>query len=146
VERVPTVRILMLSMHDHTEYVVECLRSGAHGYLRKDSPPADLRAAVRAIHGGETWFAPEVTQRVAQALRAGSSLDTGPAAVPPSALTPRERQVLAGIARGLANKEIAAQLGIASRTVEVHRDSLGRKLGIRTVAGLTRYCLEHGIE
>ncbi len=144
VERAPTTRVLMLSMHDQPEYIVECLRAGAHGYLRKDSSPAELRSAVGMVVRGEAYVSPEVASRVAAALRTGGT-PAMPAAVPPSALTSRERQVLAGIARGLANKEIAAQLGIATRTVEAHRDSLGRKLGIRTVAGLTRYCLEQGI-
>ena len=60
-------------------------------------------------------------------------------------LSPREREVLRGIAQGRANKEIGAELGISTRTVEAHRQALMKKLGIHTVAGLTRYCLEHGI-
>jgi DNA-binding NarL/FixJ family response regulator len=60
-------------------------------------------------------------------------------------LTPRERQVLTSIAQGLSNKEIGARLSISPRTVEAHRDSLSRKLGIRTVAGLTKFCLKHGL-
>jgi DNA-binding NarL/FixJ family response regulator len=146
VERAPTTRVLMLSMHDHAEYVVECVRAGAHGYLRKDTAPAELRSAVMAVHAGDGYFAPEVAQFVATALRGGAAHAASNTPVSPATLTARERQVLVGVARGLANKEIAAQLGIATRTVEAHRDSLGRKLGIRTVAGLTRYCLEHGLE
>jgi DNA-binding NarL/FixJ family response regulator len=90
------------------------------------------------------YFPPDVARQVAGALRAGvarSELGREPTPT----LTPREREVLVGVARGLANKEIAATLGIATRTVEAHRESLGKKLGIRTTAGLTRYCLEHGI-
>ncbi|MBL8962303.1 MAG: response regulator transcription factor [Gemmatimonadetes bacterium] len=142
VESAPATRVLMLSMHDHQEYVVECVRAGAHGYLRKDSAPADLRAAVMAVHRGDGYFSPEVAQFVAAALRDGR--EPGSATAAPS-LTAREQQVLVGVSQGLTNKEIAAQLGIATRTVEAHRDSLGRKLGIRTAAGLTRYCLEQGI-
>lgn len=146
IERAPATRILMLSMHDHAEYVVECIRAGAHGYLRKDSAPTELRTAVQSVHDGLGYFAPEVAQFVATSLREGTSREPSVHSVSPTVLTTRERQVLVGVARGLANKEIAAQLGIATRTVEAHRDSLGRKLGIRTAAGLTRYCLEHGIE
>jgi DNA-binding NarL/FixJ family response regulator len=61
-------------------------------------------------------------------------------------LSPREREVLRSIAQGRANKEIGAELGISTRTVEAHRQALMKKLGIHTVAGLTRYCLEHGID
>ena len=142
VERAPTTRVLMLSMHDHAEYVVECVRAGAHGYLRKDSAPADLRSAVLAVHRGDGYFSPEVAQFVATALRDGREVG---GATPGPSLTTRERQVLVGVSQGLTNKEIAATLGIATRTVEAHRDSLGRKLGIRTAAGLTRYCMEHGV-
>lgn len=146
-ERAPTSRILMLSMHDNPEYAVECVRLGAHGYLRKDSAPAELRAAVKAVHAGDVYFSPQVARQVAAALR---DAITTPVAGGPSEgvvhLTTREREVLVRVARGLANKEIAAELGIATRTVEAHRDSLGKKLGIRTTAGLTRYCLENGID
>ncbi|MBK8247766.1 MAG: response regulator transcription factor [Gemmatimonadetes bacterium] len=143
IERAPNTRVLMLSMHDHAEYVVECVRAGAHGYLRKDSAPAELRSAVSAVHRGDGYFAPEVAQFVATALRDGRERAESAAA---PLLTTRERQVLVAVSHGLTNKEIAAQLGIATRTVEAHRDSLGRKLGIRTAAGLTRYCMEQGVK
>ncbi len=141
-ETSPSTRVLMLSVHDDREYVMECVRSGAHGYLRKDSAPHELRDAVRAVHAGSVVYSPAIAQQMASALRDGLAAATVP---PPSALTPREREVLARLAQGLTNKEIATQLQIATRTVEAHRDSLGRKLGIRTVAGLTRYCLEHKV-
>ena len=127
----PGAAVLMLSMHDNPEYVRESERAGAQGYLRKDSAAAELRQAVRAVHRGERYFtAPAEPLEPAGAL---------------AALTPRERDVLRGIARGRTNKEIAAELGIGSRTVETHRESLMRKLGIRTVAGLTRLALESRI-
>jgi DNA-binding NarL/FixJ family response regulator len=142
IERSPSTRVLMLSVHDNLEYVVESMRAGAHGYLRKDSAPAELRAAVRAVHEGELFLSPEISRHVADSLRN----KPGPAVEPtPSSLTPREREVLVSIAHGMANKEIAARLGISPRTVEAHRDSIARKLGIRTVAGLTRFCLKHGL-
>jgi len=147
-EKVPGVRILMLSVHDDVEYVLESVRAGAHGYLRKDSAPADLRSAIRALHRGDAFFSPEVAGALAAAVRAGTAGGTQPPATPPrpvSALTGREREILVHVAQGKTNKETAAQLGISVRTVEAHRDSLMRKLGIRTVAGLTRYALEQGL-
>jgi DNA-binding NarL/FixJ family response regulator len=138
-EKVPEARILILSVHDDREYVLESVRAGAHGYLRKDSSPADIRQAVRAVHGGDSFFSPQVARHLAAAVQDG---------VPPGALeelTSRERDVLVRIARGLTNREAAGELGISVRTVEAHRDSLMRKLRIHTVAGLTRLALEHGL-
>ncbi len=142
IERSPATRVLMLSVHENLEYVLESIRAGAHGYLRKDSSPAELRAAVHAIHGGALSLSPDVARQVTAALADTSSPDPEPT---PQLLTRREREVIVLVAQGLANKEIAAKLGISRRTVEAHRDSLSRKLGIRTAAGLTRFCMKHGL-
>jgi DNA-binding NarL/FixJ family response regulator len=145
IERVAGVRVLMLSVHDDVEYVLESVRAGAHGYLRKDSTPAELRAAIRLLHAGKTSFSPALEAQMADAVRKGREARS---AAPPKAtdvLTAREREILVHIAQGKTNKEIGAELGISTRTVEAHRDSLMRKLGIRTVAGLTRLVLEQGL-
>jgi len=135
------VRVLILSVHDDAAIVRESVRLGAHGYVRKDTTPADLRAAIRAVHSGDAWFSPSVARTLAEALR------EQPASVPDSldGLTERERDVLIRVARGLSNKEIAAELGISARTVESYRDSLMRKTGLRNVAALTRLALEAGL-
>ena len=136
--RLPDIRVLMLSVHDHPEYVMESVKAGAHGYLRKDSLPDALRHAIRTIHAGNTCF--------------GTALEDRPEAVAPvlpaaaaqrlALLTRREREVLIGIASGQTNKEIAARLELSVRTVESYRESLVRKLGIPGAAGLTRFALE----
>lgn len=138
-ERAPKARILILSVHDDTEYVVESVRAGAHGYLRKDTTPADLRQAIRAVHEGGAFFSPQVARHLTAAIREQPAPSTGASL---ETLTAREREVLVRVARGLTNKETAAELGISTRTAEAHRDSLMKKLGIRTVAGLTRYAIE----
>jgi two-component system nitrate/nitrite response regulator NarL len=136
---VPSARVLMLSVYDQTEYVVQSVRAGAHGYLRKDTTPADLREAIRAVHRGDAFFSPVAARHLTAALREE-------AAEPPrDPLTGREREVLQGVVRGQTNKEIAGELGISVRTVEAHRDSMMRKLRIHTVAGLTRYAIEHDL-
>ncbi|MHB0964153.1 MAG: response regulator [Gemmatimonadaceae bacterium] len=147
-ECAPQTRVLMLSVHDDAEYILEAVRIGAHGYCRKDSAPDELRRAIKTVFAGDTYFSALVAQRVAQALREGKSAKDVEPPTPPGTdvLSPREREVLRFIAQGRANKEIGAQLGISTRTVEAHRQSLMKKLGIHTVAGLTRYCLEHGID
>jgi len=144
-ERVSGVRVLMLSVHEDVEYVLESVRAGAHGYLRKDSTPAELRAAIRALHSGSTYFSPALAVQMTEALRKGSRAKEKAAPLATDVLTAREREILVHIAQGKTNKEIGAELGISTRTVEAHRDSLMRKLGIRTVAGLTRLALEQGL-
>lgn len=144
-ERVSGVRVLMLSVHEDLEYVLESLRAGAHGYLRKDSTPAELREAIRALHSGKTYYSPELASQMAEALRKGNEPKAEAPSLATDVLTAREREILVHIAQGKTNKEIGFELGISTRTVEAHRDSLMRKLGIRTVAGLTRLALEQGL-
>lgn len=135
---VPGTRVLMLSVYHQAEYVLEAVRIGAHGYLLKDTLPADLREAVRTVAGGGTHFA--------RALSSSGAAESPPLPADTTAslgqLTARERQVLTGIAEGLTNKEIAARLGLSPRTVESYRESLIRKLGIPSVAGLTKFALD----
>jgi DNA-binding NarL/FixJ family response regulator len=133
-------RVLILSMHDNPEYVLESVRAGADGYLLKDTAATELREAIRAVCRGESYFSAPVASRLTAAVRgehdSHQALDQ---------LTSREREVLLGVARGHTNKQIAADLGISHRTVETHRESLMRKLQIRTVAELTRFAIEAGI-
>lgn len=141
--RSPETRVLILSMYDNAEYVLEAVRAGAHGYILKDSAATDLRAAVEAVNAGESFFSPAIAKRLSQAQR--GQLDRESRSGLLAQLTPRERDVLTGIARGLTNKETAGELGISHRTVETHRESLMRKLRIHTVAGLTKFALEMGL-
>jgi DNA-binding NarL/FixJ family response regulator len=142
-ERVPGARVLILSIHDHEEYVLQSVRSGAHGYLRKDSSPTELREAIRAVYQGNTFFSAPVARQLGAALRGEGTATT--LANKLALLTARERDVLTGIASGATNKDMAARFGISTRTVESHRESLMRKLDIRTVAGLTRFAVDSGL-
>lgn len=136
-----STRVLILSMHDDVEYVMRAVRAGARGYLLKDEAgPSQLREAVRAVHSGSSFFTSAVAARLAAGLRGDEGEQPGL-----DVLTARELDVLKGIAAGLSNKQIAADLGISRRTVESHRESLMRKLDIRTVAGLTRFALDAGL-
>jgi DNA-binding NarL/FixJ family response regulator len=134
-------RVLILSMHNNAEYVLESVRTGADGYLLKDTAATELRNAIRAVCRGESYFSPPVASRLSAAVR--GEHDAHPSGL--DQLTGREREVLLGVVRGRTNKEIAAALGISHRTVETHRESLMRKLQIRTVAELTRFALGAGI-
>jgi len=141
--RFPQVRILMLSMYDNQEYVLEAIRSGAHGYLLKDTAADDLRTAIRSVYAGEAYYSPPIAAKLTAAIKGDLTGDQEDELL--GRLTSRELDVLRGIARGLTNKEIAAELGISHRTVETHRESLMRKLKIRHVAGLTKLALEKGL-
>jgi DNA-binding NarL/FixJ family response regulator len=142
-DRLPATRILILSMHDRAEYVLEAMRAGASGYLLKDASPATLRDAVRAVHRGDAYFCPAVAERLSAGLRGELEAEQRRGSL--GRLTPREREVLVRIAAGRTNKQIATDLGISPRTVETHRDSLKRKLRIHTVAGLTRFAIDSGL-
>jgi len=136
----PDTRILILSMHDQAEYVLESVRAGAHGYLLKDTAATELREAIRAVCQGGSYFSPPVASRLTAAVRGDQTGQPGL-----DQLTAREREVLLGIAQGRTNKEIAGELGISHRTVETHRESLMRKLQLRTVAELTRFAIGTGL-
>jgi two-component system response regulator NreC len=139
----PESRVLVLTMHDRGEYVLEAVRAGAHGYVLKDAGPAELRDAVRTVHRGEEFFSPRVAAKMSAALRGEVAREHQRGLV--EGLTTREREVLTLIASGKTNKEIGVDLGISPRTVESHRESLVKKLGIRTVAELTRFAIGSGL-
>ncbi|MGH7712083.1 MAG: response regulator, partial [Gemmatimonadaceae bacterium] len=142
-ERVPRSSILVLSIHDREEYVLESVRAGAHGYLRKDSSPAELRNAIRTLYAGGSVFSAPVARSLSSALHNERAKEEQRARV--ASLTSRERDVLIEIARGRSNKEVAGQFSISIRTVESHRETLMRKLGVRGVASLTRLALDAGL-
>jgi RNA polymerase sigma factor (sigma-70 family) len=142
-ERAARTSVLILSMHDHPEYVLGAVRAGADGYLMKSAGPAEVRDAVRAVADGRESFSSRVTQQLSSALRDEAARETSRDRI--EQLTPREKEVLVRVAEGRTSREIAEEFGISHRTVETHRESIMRKLGIRTVAGLTRFALEAGI-
>lgn len=143
-ERGSGVAVLILSMHDEPEYVLEAVRAGAHGYVLKDMAPAELRAAVTAVHEGREYFSGRVTHQLSVGLR--QELEEEQRKSRLESLTPREIEVLVLVARGLTNRGIADDLGISPRTVETHRERVMAKLRIRSVAGLTRFVVEQGLD
>ena len=141
--RASGARILVLSMHEQDEYVLAAVRGGADGYILKDASPAELRAAIRTVRAGGEYFSPTVARRLAAAVRGEAATESPGERL--QRLTPREREVLALVATGHTNREIAAHLRISPRTVESHRESLMKKLSLRTVADLTRFALQAGL-
>jgi DNA-binding NarL/FixJ family response regulator len=138
------IGILVLSMHDEPEYVLEAVRAGADGYVLKDVAPAELRDAVAAVRDGREYFSARVTHQLGVGLR--EELEREQLRGRLDSLTARERQVLVMVAGGHTNRSIARELEISPRTVETHRERVMAKLRIRTVAGLTRFVLEQGLD
>ena len=142
-KQVPNAKVLILTMHESKEYIAQVVRSGARGYLLKDSAPAELVGAIKAVHAGEVYFSPSVSKVLIEEMADGNKRPSGAPLPPP--LTEREREVLSLIAEGLLNKQIADRLGIGVRTIETHRERIMRKLDIHTVAGLTKYAIARGM-
>jgi DNA-binding NarL/FixJ family response regulator len=139
-KELPAIKVLILSMHTNTDYVLRIVQSGASGYLLKGGATEDLVRAIETVIAGESFFSPEVARTALNQFVRGSS---GSGSL--SALTSREREVLIHIADGFSNKEIASQLGVGVRTVETHRERIMKKLNIRSVAGLTKFAISQGL-
>ena len=137
-------RILILSMHDDPEYVLQAVRAGADGYVLKDVEPAELRDAVQAVHEGREYFTARVSQQISVGLR--QEIEKEQLRTRLDSLTKREIEVLLAVAEGHTNRTIADKLEISPRTVETHRERVMGKLRIRSVAGLTRFVVEHRLD
>jgi NarL family two-component system response regulator LiaR len=138
-ERHPATRVIVLTSFLDDDKIFPAVRAGATGYLLKDVQPQELVGAIRAVHAGDALLHPAVTARVLDGLVADHR------APAPELLTNREREVLALLARGLANKAIARELGVTEKTVKAHVGSILRKLGLtdRTQAAL--YAVREGL-
>jgi DNA-binding NarL/FixJ family response regulator len=139
-ERVPAVRVVILSMHAGEEYVLQALRAGAAGYLLKDAATGELELALRSVMRGESWLSPAVSRQVVEGYVQRTGGDSAP-----EVLTARQREVLRLVAGGKSTKEIAFLLNLSVKTVETHRAQIMDRLGIRDVAGLVRYALRTGL-
>ena len=131
-ERHPAIRVLMLSMYDNREYVLSAMRAGARGYVLKESPTEEIIAAISAVWAGGSYFSAQVANLVAHG------------AAPVSQLTGREHEVLLLLAHGRSNKVVAKELDISVRTVETHRLSLRRKLGVDSASDLLKIAVTNG--
>ncbi|BDZ64889.1 response regulator [Agromyces mangrovi Wang et al. 2018] len=126
---VATGRVVMLTTFDLDEYVYDALQAGASGFLLKDVPPELLVAGIRAVHAGDSLLAPAVTRRMIETFVARPRATASPSVL--ASLTDREREVLALVARGRTNGEIARELYVSETTVKTHIGRLLAKLGAR---------------
>jgi two-component system NarL family response regulator len=136
----PGVKVIALSSHSDSRYVTAMLDAGASGYVLKANAYDDLRRALDAARRGKTYLCAEVTESVvATSLRGGGTDNVR------TLLTAREREVLQLLAEGLSSPEIGRRLFVATSTVETHRRNVMRKLGIHSVADLTKYAIREGL-
>jgi DNA-binding NarL/FixJ family response regulator len=136
-------RVLVLTTFDLDEYVYEALRSGASGFLLKDTPRRELLHAIEVIAAGEALISPRITRRLIAEFAARRDPRTPPAAL--AELTERERDILTLVARGLSNDEIAGRLVVSPFTAKTHVRNVLRKLDCRDRAGLVALAYESGL-
>ena len=142
-KKLPDSKILILSIHNDENYILEITRLGAMGYMMKDSHPDEIIKAISQIHENNLYYSPEINDSILKKHR--HSISDEKKSYVPTFLTPRETDVLIHVVNGLTNKEIGKKLGISTRTVETHREHIMQKLNIKTVAGLTKYAISNGL-
>lgn len=137
----PNVKVIILSMHEEQEYVLQALRAGAKGYLLKGARTSELELAVTAVARGETYLSPGASKVLVGEL---VQRESGERSLY-ERMTPRQRQVLQLIAEGYTRKQIAQKLSVSVKTVDTYRAQLVEHLNIHDVAGLVRYAIRIGL-
>lgn len=127
----PAAKVLVLSMHDSVDVVRRAVALGAAGYVVKSAAPSELEQAIRSVAAFGSYFSAAVTGRLLEPPDATAAED----------LTPRQKEVITLIARGKSSKEIARELGLSPKTVDVHRARIMERLRLNDIAGLTRYAM-----
>jgi DNA-binding NarL/FixJ family response regulator len=142
-QKLPSARIVMVSMHSDEAYVLRALKAGAKGYLLKASPEADVLAAVRAVAAGNAYFSPSITKLLVEdyvlELRRRGAEDSY------DLLSTREKEILQLLASGKNNREITELLHVSLSTVETHRNNIFQKLHIHNLAELILYAVRKGL-
>lgn len=142
-QRFPEVKVLILTMHTAEEYITQILRAGASGYVIKRAAVIELVAAIQAVHQGDSFLSPAISEKVIEGYLKQAS--TGAEADRHDLLTEREREVLQLLAEGHSSREIAERLVITENTVRAHRANLMSKLGLHNTAELTQYAIRKHI-
>lgn len=138
----PNVRVICLSIHSESQFVSAMLEAGASGYLLKDCAIEELIRAIRTVLADQVYISPGIGRVVADHFKAGSD---EPIVSVFSVLTDRERAVLQMLAEGHSTKEVGARLNLSAKTIASHREHIMQKLGIWSIAGLTKYAIQQGL-
>jgi DNA-binding NarL/FixJ family response regulator len=139
----PSIKVLILTMHETDQYLSEMLEAGASGYVVKTTTSSELISAIRAVHQGDVHLYPSIARMLVEDYL--QKVKTGEEQASYDGLTPREREILMYIAEDKQNKEIAELLGISVRTVQAHRANLMDKLGAHDRTELVKYAIRKGI-
>ncbi len=141
-EKWPDIRILVLSMHSESSYIIKMLELGASGYMLKDAGKSEMLSAIRTVASGNSYYSSAVSAKLVEALRHRNKNVGKRTDIP---LTPRELEMLKLIAEEYSNQEIADKLFISIRTVDTHKRNLLEKLKVKNTAGLVKYALKKGL-
>jgi len=145
VEELPQTQVLMLTVSEDAEDLMDTLKSGARGYLLKNIDADYLVESIRRAARGEAVMSPQMTSKLVRGLQAGGAEVVLPQAAEKDRVSPREREVLALLARGASNKEMARELQLAESTVKIHVQNILRKLNLSSRVQAAVYAVEHGI-
>lgn len=142
-KRMPSVRVLALTMHENDEYFFAMLDAGASGYVPKRAAPGEVVDAIRVVHGGGVYLYPSLAKKLVRDYLTRAEMGDEKAAF--DGLTEREREVLKLIAEGLSNAQIGERLVISVKTVERHRANILGKLGLHNRTELVKYAIRKGL-
>ena len=135
----PRLRMLVLSMHQEQQYAVRAIKSGANGYLNKESATDQLAQAIRKIAGGGAYVTPEVAEQLAMGAMPDAQT------LPHQSLSDREFEVFRQIVAGVSVTDIASALNLSVKTISTHKSHLMHKMGLNNPSELVRYALQHGL-
>ncbi|HEV8537321.1 MAG TPA: response regulator transcription factor [Bacteroidota bacterium] len=144
-ENNPETKILILTIHDDQDYVVQVMQAGADGYIIKNSSPEDIIEAVRCVAAGQEYLGQGVSSMIAEKFIRGIKEASGEYRRKLPHLTKREVEILRYVTQGLTSKEISDKLSLSVRTVHSHRMNIMQKLNIHETAGLVTYAVKHGL-
>lgn len=135
IEQYPATKVLVFSMHENSEFVVNAVHAGASGYILKDISAEEVHKAIQTVNNGDTYYSSSVAKVLIKFPKQAGE----------TKLTSREQVILTHIAKGFSSKEIAQKLSISYRTVEAHRRNIKTKLNTETLADMVRYAIAHGL-
>ena len=145
IEEVPETRVVMLTVSEDAEDLVDCLRAGATSYLLKNIETDYLIEAIHRAARGESVMSPQMTAKLVREFRTQPKNGFPPLAEGHEKLSPREKEIITHLARGASNKEVARTLGVAESTVKIHVQSILKKLNLTSRVQAAVYAVEHGL-